>query len=1128
MPRDDRSFDVPEENHDGRTLVLLAVAGAGILSALLAGVYGLFVLVRGESAGLDEQRPAIVGSDVEAPQALEITATVPTSNQGRDDSPGEQATELEVTPQSRTPVAVTTVVPPLAAAEPADEKTNESQEAPKPVEPVVAASSNPLPTKAEGQKSAESPALTEAPPTSSNSQKTATAATVPEPAAVEAADRGSKTASDKSPEFRPTGQGEPLVYNWVPGEIHGYSIKLTAELEDQKQKTTGSVELTVNPGKKAPADTKKDSETKPQKGTGTAFVVRSDGWLVTCAHVVQGASEVVVVLDKTEHAAEVVAKDPDNDLALLRIKTDGLAPIPLADNDAVKLGQDVRAFGFPLTAVLGEGVKVTRGSLAGILQVEAGKRFQIDAAINPGNSGGPVVDARGAVIGVASSRLVGLELTRLGFCVPSELVSEFLKQNDVTPEGQPAKAPLDGPALADAVSSGVGLVRVTVDPLKATGDLFALSTSGSFRTERPQNRRGFMLPMIPDSSFDRGTVTVDANGHRESFDSPEQLPFLAGPMALLAVHPLDRSGRDAWTVREQIKVVVQKRRTGPGGFAFPRIPRPRIPRPFGGPSFGSPFDPEVVKELQAVEVHQYRIKSDSDDLVVLEKTFSLTTLDDDNLPYFRISGTGEVTFSRKSGLLEKFTLDHRFERNSDGEQVRIPVRIEVEREAPEVVAQRRREAAVRMAELQFKQKKDAAAKAAQPPGEKLDALIEQIRDPKDQVQKIRLPLNLGSLAKQNVDPERQPEVEALLLEKLTSSNDQIAGNAALALKAWGSEQSVEPLIARIGDGGQFTVVRGACEALGALGDKRAAEPLVGLLSKPSAQHYAKEGLTKLGAVAEDAVLDLLSENDNRKVQLACDILQKIGGDKSLKPLEFLASGDDFFRKTYAKRALDSVRKRAADQKAIAAAQKDAATTGLSPQHIQAQRLLDELRDAENSYARHKTLTELGKLSRVKTIQPDVEKLLLHQLNDGDKTLRHPTLTALKKWASEESVDALLAIVLDSDQSSLHLPAIEALKPIATKSVADRLVETAGEQVPSYQARQLIETTGLSETGELALGQLATLDKNVERNHLIDLLGSIGTPVSLAMLDDLAQAPRPTTRLAAAATAAARIRLRNGL
>jgi HEAT repeat protein len=120
------------------------------------------------------------------------------------------------------------------------------------------------------------------------------------------------------------------------------------------------------------------------------------------------------------------------------------------------------------------------------------------------------------------------------------------------------------------------------------------------------------------------------------------------------------------------------------------------------------------------------------------------------------------------------------------------------------------------------------------------------------------------------------------------------------------------------------------------------------------------------------------------------------------------------------------------------------------------------------------------------------------------------------------------VIFDPDQSRLQAVAVEALKPRVTKAVGDRLVEKLGEQVPGYALRQLIELAGVSESGELALGQLATLDESIERNQLIELLGTIGSPASLPLLDNLSQSSKPTTRLSAATAAATTIRLRHGL
>src|SRR5262249_46239517 len=145
-----------------------------------------------------------------------------------------------------------------------------------------------------------------------------------------------------------------------------------------------------------------------QTMTGTGFVVTADGYLVTCAHVVAGATKIEVALGGRTYAAKAIASDADNDLAVLKGEAGGLPALPLAASDAAEVGQEVRALGFPLSDVLGNDLKATRGTISGISKADGRKRLQIDAPINPGNSGGPLVTEGGEVIGVNSAKLAGV------------------------------------------------------------------------------------------------------------------------------------------------------------------------------------------------------------------------------------------------------------------------------------------------------------------------------------------------------------------------------------------------------------------------------------------------------------------------------------------------------------------------------------------------------------------------------------------------------------------------------------------------------------------------------------------------------------------------------------------------
>jgi putative serine protease PepD len=171
--------------------------------------------------------------------------------------------------------------------------------------------------------------------------------------------------------------------------------------------------------------------------SGTGFVVRSDGTIVTNAHVVgDGESAEVRFGDSGETVpAEVLGTDPSSDLAVLRVdpgSTGRLRPLPLADSDRVRVGDSVVAIGNPFG--------LDRTATAGIVsslgrEIQAPDGFQIDeviqtdAPINPGNSGGPLLDLRGRVVGVNTQIATGgggNGNVGIGFAVPANRVREVL------------------------------------------------------------------------------------------------------------------------------------------------------------------------------------------------------------------------------------------------------------------------------------------------------------------------------------------------------------------------------------------------------------------------------------------------------------------------------------------------------------------------------------------------------------------------------------------------------------------------------------------------------------------------------------------------------------------------------
>lgn len=140
------------------------------------------------------------------------------------------------------------------------------------------------------------------------------------------------------------------------------------------------------------------------KGHGSGFIIRSNGIILTNNHVVENADELTVRLqDGREFKAEIVGRDPQTDVAVLRIDATGLPTLHLGDSDRMRVGDWVLAVGSPFRKAL--ETSVTAGIISGKGRGNVGiaeyeEFLQTDAAINPGNSGGPLINLEGDVIGI--------------------------------------------------------------------------------------------------------------------------------------------------------------------------------------------------------------------------------------------------------------------------------------------------------------------------------------------------------------------------------------------------------------------------------------------------------------------------------------------------------------------------------------------------------------------------------------------------------------------------------------------------------------------------------------------------------------------------------------------------------
>ncbi len=156
------------------------------------------------------------------------------------------------------------------------------------------------------------------------------------------------------------------------------------------------------------------------RGSGSGFVLSPDGYVLTNSHVASRAEAVTAHWsDGREVGADLIGHDPDTDLALLRLRANGLAAVTLGNSDALRRGQLVVAIGAPLglqATVTAGIVSATRRTLRSINGAEIEDVIQTDASLNPGNSGGPLVDSRGRVVGVNTAIIAGAQ--GICFAVP--------------------------------------------------------------------------------------------------------------------------------------------------------------------------------------------------------------------------------------------------------------------------------------------------------------------------------------------------------------------------------------------------------------------------------------------------------------------------------------------------------------------------------------------------------------------------------------------------------------------------------------------------------------------------------------------------------------------------------------
>jgi hypothetical protein len=281
-------------------------------------------------------------------------------------------------------------------------------------------------------------------------------------------------------------------------------------------------------------------------GSGTGFIVNSDGWIVTNAHVVEscGKASVPQMGATTEWLI-----DKQNDLAALRIAgATGRPALPLRTLTP-RLGDDVAAFGYPLKNILSDSIKVTTGNINSLVGVHNDTRYlQISTALQPGNSGGPVVDYTGALTGVATAVLgskftdaTGIVPQNVNFAVRSNIVEIFLQSRNVAfqtaTEGTPIMSTADlsekiAPSVVPILCHG-GQTETAADTVVA--NVPAPKTAPAFRSLDNYDVVGFDYATLPNVSRSecQAACESDVSCRATTYNKKERFCFLKNDAQIL-------------------------------------------------------------------------------------------------------------------------------------------------------------------------------------------------------------------------------------------------------------------------------------------------------------------------------------------------------------------------------------------------------------------------------------------------------------------------------------------------------------------------------------------------------------------------------------------------------------------
>lgn len=694
----------------------------------------------------------------------------------------------------------------------------------------------------------------------------------------------------------------PLLYNWSQPLAYDVSF----DMIESGEHNVFNLQFYLEGGRPQ----KKKLSTLQPDGSGTAFAITADGYWITCAHVVGLLDEVELQTHNNRTLnAKVIAKDEILDLALLKVKEATPQFLPLSNSDAVDVGEDVRAFGYPMTDELGESLKVSRGTIAGKITRENQKYLQLDISLNPGNSGGPLVSEFGSLLGVNNALMKVPDGNKIGLSIPAKVVSDFLKRHQVKPVVVETGKLLKGPELVKQVSPSVAMVKAL------TGDRTFNSFGLNYRMRMQVNtktNKSTITRSDSTSASDRGVFFPSAN---------DMIPVLA--------HVFDEfpaSLEKEW-VQQHVRIILnrdQEEQEGrfrlipddpfggmhrfPGGNPFPRLPGhpgfPAFPR--------SPLEPRPRERLSTTSIgfkYDYALQNVEGDIVNLTKKITIEPLERDA---FQLTGNGKVAFNRKLGMLLSTQMEGKIKVKASSESVGW--KLEVKSHDPEAMKKTLNSngSPVRSESRSNRSPQDNGAARLNRPSGSAPFTENELPEAIKTLQSGRLTdvvITLRRIAETPAVEKHKADVAKELLRHYENQQCLDRPSAVHAMGYWGGTEHREIVRRELATSTDLWMRRGALLAAAKCKDKECFQPALKLLTDPFQRRDVVKVLLDIDRERAEQECRKYLEQSNPDVSVAIDMIRQLQENSSpeiLKLLRELENHKKLSIRSRAKMAADAI------------------------------------------------------------------------------------------------------------------------------------------------------------------------------------------------------------------------------